>query len=110
MHFQVISGDLKDVCMPNACTYCQGQPPSPAPVASAQPENSPWNPKDKQGLFPGPVVSLKLCWLLPSLLQLLPDGIWGKLALGGISDTLQATCIQQIGLEHLLWARCCSEC
>jgi hypothetical protein len=62
-HFQVISGDLKDVCMPNTWTFCQSQPSSPILVASKQHKSRSWNPKDKQDLLPGGVVSLKHSWL-----------------------------------------------
>ena len=70
MHFQVISGYLKDVCMPDAFKFCQSQPSSLVLVASERrQENSAWNSEDKQGLLPGRVVSLKHCWLLLHLIQ-----------------------------------------
>lgn len=88
MHFQVISGDLKDVCMPSAFKFCQSQPSCPILVASERREHSPWNSEDKQGPLPGRLVSLRRCWLLLILMQLLSDEIWGKLAFRDTSKIL----------------------
>lgn len=80
MNFQVIFGDLKDVCMPSTFKFCQSGPSSPISVASERREHSPWNSEDKQGLLPDRVVSLKHCWLHLTLIWLLLAEIWGKLA------------------------------
>lgn len=94
MRFQVISGYLKDVCMPDAFKFCQSQPSSLVLVASERwQENSAWNSEDKQGLLPGRVVSLKQCWLLLHLIQRLSSETWGKLAWREISKTLLLFCL-----------------
>lgn len=88
MHFQVISGDLKDVCVPDAFRFCQSQLSCPVFVASERRENSAWNSEDKHGLLPGRAVALKQGWCRLNLIRLLSDKTRGKLALRNTSKIL----------------------
>ena len=94
---QVISGDLKAVCMPNAFTRCQSQPSRPVLVASERLEHRPWNSEDKQGPLPGGAVSLERRWLLLNLIRRLSDATWCELLPG------------ERELQFYLWFTCSGE-
>ena len=76
---------------------------SPVLVASERQENSAWNSEDKHGLLPGRVVSLRHCWLLLNLLQLLSHETWEKLTK---RDTSKSLLLFYLFSQHSLHKYC----